>query len=223
MLENTGKRCRVFLIKAVTAAFLTVDVTTPAKAAVVSDEALVEVSINGDIQPQWVLVRLTEGGRVQVMSAELEPWGITVPEHILRAATDGAGYLDLDAVPGIHGTLDRLASRLEVTVQPSLMRAHSLSLASAQAASPALSPPGVFANYDLTGTGSPGVRGFSGLFEAGVFRGPLVANTTWLTNSLEADMSRGVRLESALVADFPASHSSLRIGDGLVQPSPDGA
>src|ERR1700730_19301480 len=36
-------------------------------------------------------------------------------------------------------------------------------------------------------------------------------------------MSRGVRSASALVADFPASHSSLRIGDGLVQPNPDGA
>jgi outer membrane usher protein len=223
MFGNTGPRCRVFLIALVTAAVLTVNSTTPANAAVVSDEALVEVSINGDIQPQWVLVRLTESGRVQVTSAELEPWGIAIPEYILRAATDGAGYVDLDAVPGIHGMLDRLASRLELTVQPSLMHPHSLRLANSQAASAALSPPGVFANYDLTGTTSSGVRGFSGLFEAGVFRGPVVANTTWLVNSLETDMSRGVRLESAVVADFPASHSSVRVGDGLVQPSSDGA
>jgi outer membrane usher protein len=223
MLENTGTRCRVFLIELVTAAVLTLNVTTLANAAAVSDEALVEVSINGDVQPQWVLVRLAESGAVQVMSAELNLWGIVVPERILGAATDGAGYVDLDAVPGIHGELNGLASRLEVTVQPSLLQPHSLSLASAPAADPALSPPGVFANYDLTGTASPGVRGLSGLFEAGVFRGPVVANTTWLATSLGTGLSQGVRLESALVADFPASHSSLRIGDGLVQPSPAGA
>ena len=229
MLENTGTRCWVFLIKLVTAAVLTLNLTAPANATIVSDEVLVEVAINGDIQPQWVLARLTDSGRVQVMSAELGLWGIAIPEHILGAAADGAGYVDLDAVPGIHATLNRLASRLEVTVQPSLMQPHSLSLASTPAAYPALSPPGVFANYDLTGTrgltgtGGPGAREFSGLFEAGVFRGPVVANTTWLANSLDTNASRGVRLESALVADFPASHSSLRIGDGLVQPSTDGA
>jgi outer membrane usher protein len=211
------------LIELVTAAVLTLNVDTLANAAVVSDEALVEVSINGDIQPQWVLVRLAESGRVQVMNAALGLWGIAVPAQILGAATDRAGYVDLDAVPGIHGTVNTLASRLEVTVQPSLMQPHSLSFASAQAEYPALSPPGVFANYDLTGTGSPAVRGFSGLFEAGVFRGPVVANTTWLATSLDSGLARGVRLESALVADYPASHSSLRIGDGLVQPGSDGA
>jgi outer membrane usher protein len=216
-------RCRVLLIELLTAAVLTLNFTTLANATVVSDEALVEVSINGDVQPEWILVRLAEGGRVQVMSAQFDVWGISMPAHILGAATDGAGYVDLDGIPGVQGRLNGPASRLEVTVQPSLMQPHSLSLASAQAAYPALSPPGVFANYDLTGTQSPGVRGFGGLFEAGVFRGPVVANTTWLAASLERGRSRGVRLESALLADFPASHSSLRIGDGLAQPGPDSA
>src|SRR5258707_4485699 len=142
MFENTGTRRWVFLIELVTATVLAVNVITPANATVVRDEALVEVSINGNVQPQWVLVRLAESGRVQVMNAELDLWGIAVPEHILGAATDDAGYVDLDAVPGIHGMLNRLASRLEVTVQPSLMQPHSLSFASQQAASPALSPPG---------------------------------------------------------------------------------
>jgi outer membrane usher protein len=214
-------RCRLFLFELVTAAVLTANLTLAN--ATVADEALVEVSINGEIQPQWVLVRLAESGRVQLMSADLNVWGIAVPAQILDAVTNGAGYVDLDAVPGIHGTLNGPASRLEVTVQASLMQPHSLSLAGAQAAYPELSPPGAFANYDLTGTGSPGARSFSGLFETGVFRGPVVANTTWLATSLERGLSRAVRLESALVADFPASHSSLRIGDSLAQPSPDGA
>jgi len=216
-------RCRVFLIELVTISVLTLGLPTLANATVVSDEALVEVSINGDIQPQWILVRLGDSGRVQVMSAELNLWGIALPAQILGAASDSAGYVDLDALPGLHGRLNAPASRLEVTVQPSLMQPHSLSLASPQAAYPALSPPGLFANYDLTGTEGPGVHGIGGLFEAGVFRGPVVANTTWLATSLDTGTSRGVRLESALVADFPASHSSLRIGDGLVQPGADGA
>jgi outer membrane usher protein len=216
-------RCWIFSIELLTAAVLALNCTTLANATVVTDEALVEVSINGDIQPQWVLVQLAETGRVQVMGAQLDLWGISVPAQILGAATNGAGYVDLDAIPGVQGTLNGPASRLEVTVQPSLMQPHSLSLAGPEAAYPALSPPGVFANYDLTGTASPGARGFGGLLEAGVFRGPVVANTTWLATSLERGQARGVRLESALVADFPASHSSLRIGDTLAQPSPDSA
>jgi outer membrane usher protein len=216
-------RCRVFLIELVMTTVLTLYFTNLANATVVVDEALVEVSINGDIQPQWILVRLAEGAQVQVLRAELDQWGIAVPAQILGAATNGAGYVDLDAIPGVHGRLNGPASRLEVTVQPSLMQPHSLNLANTQAAPPTLSPPGVFANYDLTGTGSPGARGLSGLFEAGVFRGPVVANTTWLATSLERGLSQSVRLDSTLVADFPASRCSLRIGDGLVQPNLDGA
>ena len=219
-------RCRVFLFKLVAAAALALELTGVAHAAAGSDEsaeALVEVSINGDVQPQWVLARLTDGGAIQVMSTQLDTWGIAVPARILGDATNAAGYVDLDAVPGIHGRLNGPASRLEVTVQPSLMQSHSVSLINAQAARPAPSPPGMFANYDLTGTGSAGVRELGGLFEAGAFRGPVVANTTWLATSLQGGRSQGVRLESALVADFPASHSSLRVGDGLAQPSPDGA
>jgi outer membrane usher protein len=219
-------RCWVFWFELLTAVVLALDLTGVASAAAGSDEspeALVEVSINGDVQPQWVLARLTEGGAVQVMSTQLDTWGIAVPAQILGEATDAAGYVDLDAVPGIHGRLNGSASRLEVTVQPSLMQSHSQSLANAQAERPAPSPPGLFANYDLTGTGGPGVRELGGLFEAGAFRGPLVANTTWLATPLQGRRSRAVRLESALVADFPASHSSLRVGDALAQPGAEGA
>src|SRR6185369_7944608 len=215
-------RCRVFLFKLVAAAALALELTGVAHASAGSDEsaeALVEVSINGDVQPQWVLARLTDGGAIQVMSTQLDTWGIAVPARILGDASNTAGYVDLDAVAGIHGRLNGPASRLEVTVQPSLMQSHAVSLINAQAARPAPSPPGMFANYDLTGTGSPGVRELGGLFEAGAFRGPVVANTTWLATSLQGGRSQGVRLESALVADFPASHSSLRVGDGLAQPS----
>ena len=50
--------------------------------------------------------------------------------------------------------------------------------------------------------------------ELGLFHGPMVFSSTWLGSELQGSGTT-VRLDSALIVDSPATHSSFKLGDGI--------
>lgn len=174
-------------------------------------EALVEVTVNGETQPEWTVVHVSKANAVLVATANLTSWGMTLTDELLQGARETQARVTLNRIPGVSVKLDEPASRLDVTVQPNLLRTHKID-AEASLSAPPPSPPGGFLNYDIAGIAAPGTHALSSLAELGVFQGRWVATSSWLGSSQD-DRPTTVRLDSALVADFPGSRTSLRFGD----------
>ena len=184
-------------------------------------EALVEVSINGTTVDDWSLIRTDGDGTPRISREELYRWGIRLPAELLDARTDTAGYVSMVGLPGVQAHIDNAAARLDVVVQPSFLQAHNVDALGGGHSPPQQSPPGAFARYDVTALHGAGGDGVGGLLETGAFRGPLFVSSTWLATPSPTG-ENAVRLDTAAVMDFPATRTSLRLGDGLSNADTDG-
>ncbi len=184
-------------------------------------EALVEVSVNGTTLGDWSLIRTDGDGAPRIPRAELYRWGIRLPGELLDARTDTTGYVSVGGLPGVQAHIDNAAARLDVVVQPSFLQGHNVDALGAAHTPPEQSPPGAFARYDITALHGAAGDGVGGLLETGAFRGPLFVSSTWLATPAPVGES-GVRLDTAAVMDFPATQTSLRLGDGLSNADTDG-
>ncbi|HEY4213573.1 MAG TPA: fimbria/pilus outer membrane usher protein [Steroidobacteraceae bacterium] len=184
-------------------------------------EALLEVSINGTTLGDWSVIHTDGEGAPRIRRDELDRWGIRLPNELLDARTDRSGYVSVAGLPGVQAHIDNAASRLDVVVQPSFLQAHDVDALGGGHSPPEQSPPGTFARYDITALHGAAGNGLGGLLETGAFRGPFFVSSTWLATPLSVGES-GVRLDTAAVMDFPATQTSLRLGDGLSSADTDG-
>lgn len=176
-----------------------------------AQEALLEVSVNGEKQTDWSLLEIGADGTLWVRRADLQRWGIQLAEGSPLARLAADAFLRLNQVPGVSATVDRAVARLDVKVQPALLRGHEYT-AGAAAPVPTRSPPGAFVNYDVSATRTAGADLLRAATEAGVVAGNWVARSEWSTTA-QSGSTRSLRLDSNLTADFPRTRTSLQLGD----------
>ncbi len=181
----------------------------PAPAA--AQEALLEVSVNGTRQADWSLLEIAADGTVWVRRADLQRWGVQLAEDSPLARLAADAFVRLNQVPGVSATVDRSVSRLDVTVQPALLRSHGYK-AGAAAPVPTHSPPGAFVNYDVSATRTAGADLLRAATETGVVAGNWVARSAWSATA-QNEGGKNLRLDSNLTADFPRTRTSLQVGD----------
>jgi outer membrane usher protein len=175
-----------------------------------AQEALLEVSVNGETQTAWSLV-MTVDGAPWVRRADLRSWGVQLAADNPTARLPDDALLPLNGVPGVHATIDLADSHLAVDVQPALLTAHHFRTA-AEAARPMPSPWAAFVNYDV-GAGRTGdANDFRALTEVGIVSGNWVARSSWFA-SAQPGQAVVPRLDSNLTLDFPETRTSVQLGD----------
>lgn len=183
----------------------------PAEALEAADEALLEVTVNGETQPDWALVKLTRDGKPWVQRMELQSWGIQLADNSGYARLPRDALLPLNELPGVEAMVDRAQSRLQVDVQPALLTKHEfhspVSIPQATA-----SPLGAFFNYDLGAARYSGSNQLRALTELGIVHGDWVARSSWYATAASGQAAN-LRLDSNVTVDSPATRSSLQWGD----------
>lgn len=185
--------------------------TAVALLADTAQEALLEVTVNGEKQPAWVVVRLNTDGAPWVRRADLTGWGVQMLDETATGASTTDTLVDLNALPGVHGSVDHASSQLVVEVQPALLHRHEFHT-DRVATPPSSSPPAVFVNYDVGGQRQTVADELRANTEVGFAYGNWVARTSWL-DSWDAGRVANLRLDSTLTADFPAGRTTLQWGD----------
>jgi len=89
-----------------------------------TQEALLEVTVNGEKQPMWTLIQLTREGAPWARRADLQSWGVQLAGNGVYAQSPPDTLLALNEVPGVHAAIDRASSTLAVDVQPALLNRH---------------------------------------------------------------------------------------------------
>jgi outer membrane usher protein len=183
----------------------------PAAAPESAQEALLEVTVNGERQPMWTLIQLTREGDPWARRADLQSWGVQLAGDSPAAQAAPDTLLALNEVPGVHAAVDRASSTLAVEVQPALLNRHDYRTENpAPRAMP--SPLGVFLNYDLGAAQSSGSNLVRAATELGVVNGDWVARSSWF-GSAQDGKTANLRLDTNITADFPATRTSLQWGD----------
>jgi outer membrane usher protein len=154
---------------------------------------------------------MTVDGSPWVRRADLRSWGVQLAIDNAAARLPDDAYLPLNKVPGVHATIDLSVSALEVDVQPALLLSHEFR-SDPSATKPTPSPWGGFLNYDLGASRTGDSTDLRALTEVGVVSGNWVARSSWFVNS-QPGKTVAPRLDSNVTLDFPATKTSLQIGD----------
>jgi outer membrane usher protein len=126
---------------------------------------------------------------------------------------DGRQGYALDAVKGLHYKFDSAKLSLDITAPPAAFDASILDGGRGGAGIPNLAPPGLYVNYDLTGTrAAASLDSYGGLIEGVAFNrwGSAVTGV-----ALRDDQSalETTRTETYFEKDLPSSMGSLVLGD----------
>ena len=173
----------------------------------------IDVSVNG--RPLAGIIRaerLADGRLVLPVeawtSARLKPVGEAI------ALSDGHRGYALEAASGLKYRLDRSRLALDITAPAAAFESSALSMAGGLPGAPMHSPPGFYANYDVSATYSKGSRSYGANLEGIAFNGWGSAVAGAVLQS-DGDRRSAVRTESYLRRDFPARMESLVVGDAI--------
>jgi len=163
---------------------------------------------------------------------ELEPGRLFVPTGIFRTgrlrlpaqpathvSAVGLDYYPLDSIAGMHYAIDQGTQTLDITVPASAFTGtlvDGLDNVRTVATRP---DPGLFLNHDFQILHSGSQETLSGLLEAGFFSRLGVLTTQYAGADLLHDF-RPVRLTTQFFRDYPASMTTLTIGDSFSAVSP---
>jgi outer membrane usher protein len=175
-----------------------------------AQEALLEVSLNGETQSSWSLV-MTIDGSPWVRRGDLRTWGVQLADENPAAHLADDALLPLNGVPGVHASIDLADSRLDVDVQPALLTAHRFRSA-ADAPRPMPSPWAAFANYDVGASRTGNADDLRALTEVGIVNGNWVARSSWFA-TVQPGQAVAPRLDTNVTLDFPETRTSLQFGD----------
>lgn len=157
--------------------------------------------------------KLSDGRLVLPLAAWLEMRLRPVGEKL--AMTDGKPGYALDAVQGLQFQLDSGKLALNVTAPTEAFEASTLDHGRGGAAPPNQSPPGLYFNYNLTGTRSGDGRISYGAFLEGVAfnsMGSLVAQALLRGSNEQREL---VRTDTYFQKDLPGPMETLVIGDTI--------
>lgn len=157
--------------------------------------------------------KLSDGRLVLPLEAWLEmrlrPVGEKMP------MTDGKSGYALDAVQGLEYQLESNKLALNIAAPAEAFEASTLGQGQGSTAPPNQSPPGIYFNYNLTGTRSGDGRISYGAFLEGVAfnsMGSLVAQALLRGSNEQREL---VRTNTYLQKDLPGSMETLVIGDTI--------
>jgi outer membrane usher protein len=176
-----------------------------------TQETLLAVTVNGDAQPSWALVELADDGTPWVRRADLVSWGLKLTEDSVQSRLTPDSLVPLNALPGVHASVDRAVSIMTVEVQPALLNKHEFHN---DQESPRVtpSPLGLFLNYDIGVAQQSGSTELRANSEFGIVRDNWVARSSWF-DSTAGGQGANLRLDSNVTADFPATRTSMQWGD----------
>jgi outer membrane usher protein len=175
----------------------------------------------------WLAVSLNEQSLQQVALFVRRADGhLLAPVALLHAAhiqTDtlqsvsysGEEYVPLESLKGLKYSVDEDKQEIAIDAPAKLFDAEKFQGVQSRYAPPPRSPIGGFLNYDLAVTNTTGgSAALTGVLEGSVF-GPFGAGVTRFLGHDEDHEGGGVRLDSTWTADFPATATSLRLGDSI--------
>lgn len=183
-----------------------------------SAEMLLEVRLNGVLQPEAVRA-LMRAGRVALGPSDWQALHLKPPVE-LGVLHDGERYQMLDALAGLRWSVDAASQTLVIDAPASAFAGMQLGLdATASVMAPA-DRWGGFANYDLAwqrnGAAAVGMRRdwTHALVDAGTF-GPSGTGRISALMRDDGTQPHAVRLDTNWTLDRPEHMDSLRIGDGI--------
>lgn len=189
-------------------------------------EVLLGVSINGTAQPGGERIIALSNGRLAASVEAVQRWRVRIPA-IRPISFGGDNYYPLDAIPGLHYTVDSAAQVLKITIPPANFVSNSVTESNRLVAPPTVSP-GAFFNYDLLAQRNrvtlpdgltPGqtTSSSNGLFEMGLFNSWGVGTSTFRwQNPLRVGAPRHItRLDTAWIHENPTSMSRFQLGDNI--------
>jgi outer membrane usher protein len=176
-----------------------------------AQDALLEVTVNGDKQQAWSLVKLNGDGSPWAKASDLQSWGIPLAALSGSVPPEPEAFVSLNELPGVHATVDRADSELIVDVQPALLHAHEIHL-DRVSPRPTASPPAVFFNYQIGAERQADIDQLRAATELGWSYANWVASSAWYETAGDGPRD-SLRLNSTLTADYPAAQSTLQLGD----------
>jgi outer membrane usher protein len=174
------------------------------------------VEVNGAHQPDAIIV-ISEDGRIWAERAAIDAWRLVRPPDLAPHEYLGQAYFALDECAtstDLQWSIDVRRQALLITAGVGALRASVVSSVQRRQSENSPATGGAFLNYDLNATSVERQRWSNGLFELGVFRGPVVFTQTEAIVDGPSGTS-ALRLDSSLMADFPQHRASLRLGDGV--------
>lgn len=202
-----AKAPRIYLILALLAVCL------PAAAAM--PELVLEVTVNGQDQPETLVVLRDQAGAFWMAEDDyarlrLAPAGPVVEQQ-------GQRYRPLAGIPGAEADFDMQHSTLSLRLPAAAFSGSRFSAPARAASGPAPAATGAFLNYQLSGQRVDGSLASGAYTELGVFSRFGVLSNTMATRQAEGALGN-VRLESALSRDIPARLQTLTLGDAIADP-----
>jgi outer membrane usher protein len=176
-------------------------------------EAVVEVVLNGQPDPQSLIVRRSATGQLLLRESDLAALRLR-PGTASTLEIDGTRYVALADDPRVQVVFDEVTQRATITAAPELfLPTHRASLHSSL---PDVSPaaPGGFLNYDFSATDDGRSQSVGAFFEAGYFDARGVLTSSALVND-DGGERRAARLETTWSHDMPERLATLRLGDTI--------
>lgn len=175
---------------------------------------LLDLSVNGRKLEGVVVAEATDDGRVLLPASAWQSTRLRAPAAS-ESLSDGTPAVALDAVPGLHWTLDRNGLRLDLQAPSEAFERTTLSLREAGRAAPARPARGVYVDYDAFAGWDDAGHADAGLLAEFVAFGPagsLVHDQAWRR---DAGGSRAIRLETFFQRDLPGRMETLVFGDAI--------
>lgn len=174
---------------------------------------LMEVSLNGQHQPEPVILLRAPGGALYVGEAALHAWRLILPSTE-TISFEGETYRRLDGIPSVSLDLRQADQSIRIEAAPSLFQTQRVAFGSRGVLEMTPSAAGAFLNYDLFLEHSRGKTGINGALELGGFT-PHGVGVSSFVGRAASGRARLLRLETSWTIDRPERLSSIRIGDSI--------
>lgn len=188
----------------------------PATASIIApaapQDALLTVSLNGDVVDDSASARIAGNGDVFLLLADLEAWRLAIPANV-RDQKDADGYVRLAAIPGLTARYDAQKQALELTAAADLFVRTKIDFNDHNLGPMTPSAGGAFANYNAVWTHAGGRDRVSVLTELGAFVGNGSGSSAFV---IGADRSKRLLRLDTNWTFYDVDHMSfIRAGDSI--------